>query len=62
MNTKRMPNQQKKLNVNSRKRIGDQWREDQGVQGRKYILVLVKEEIAEKRKWRESESRRIKDE
>ena len=33
-------------------RVGDQWREEQGVQGREYILVLVKEERAQKRKWR----------
>ena len=43
-------------------RVGDQWREEQGVQGREYILVLVKEERAQKRKWRESETRRIMDE
>ena len=37
-------------------RVGDQWREEQGVHGLEYILVLVKEERAQKRKGRKLES------
>ena len=36
--------------------IRDKWREDQGVQGRNYILVLVKEEKAKKRERREAKT------
>ena len=45
-----------------KERVGDQWREEQGVHGREYILVLVKEERAQKRKVRDSENRRIMEE
>ena len=37
------------VNCKLEKQVGDQGREEQGVQGREYILVLVNEERAQKK-------------